>query len=356
MKINEKNLETDIVSLAEISLNFSNWLAFFKSKWRLFILSSLIGIILAIGYYFYEKPLYIAELSFALEENKSSGGGGGIGSALASSIGIDISGGGGGAFSSVNLSELMKSRLIIEKVLLSPIDLNGKKSTLLNYYIELNKFREKWSKNSSIRNIEFPSTLERAKFSFQHDSLLKYFYKDLANKSNLDIKQKDKKITILSIQVKNTNEQFAKFFCEKLAKETSNFYIETKSRKAKSNVIVLQRQVDSVRNQLNTAISGVANEVDNVYNLNPAFNKKVTPSKQRQIDVQTNTAIITNLVVQLELAKITLQNETPLIQIIDNPILPLEKEKLNLSTLIFIGFISTFILTILVLVIYRLYF
>ena len=123
------------------------------------------------------------------------------------------------------------------------------------------------------------------------------------------------------------NEIFSKIFCESLARETSDFYIETKSKKSKINVDVLQKQVDSVKNALNGAITGVASEIDNVYNLNPAYNLKGAPSKRKQIDVQANTAILTNLVVQLELAKITLRKETPLIQLVDRPILPLGKEK-----------------------------
>ena len=102
--------------------------------------------------------------------------------------------------------------------------------------------------------------------------------------------------------------------------------------------------MDSVRNALNTAINGVANEADNVYNLNPAFNVKGTPSKKKQIDVQANTSILTSLVVQLELAKITLRKETPLIQLIDHPILPLEKAKTSkLKFLVFGGFLAAFL-------------
>ena len=156
--------------------------------------------------------------------------------------------------------------------------------------------------------------------------------------------QKDKKITILSIEVTSENEVFSKIFCESIAKETSDFYIETKSKKSKINVNVLQRQTDSVRNELNSAINGVANETDNVYNLNPAFNIKGAPSKKKQIDVTANTAILTNLVVQLELAKITLRKETPLIQLIDRPILPLVKEKSgNLKSIILGGFLADLI-------------
>jgi uncharacterized protein involved in exopolysaccharide biosynthesis len=167
--------------------------------------------------------------------------------------------------------------------------------------------------------------------------------------------QKDKKVTILSIEVTSEDEQFSKLFCESIAKETSNYYIETKSKKARLNVNVLQKQVDSIRTELNGAITGVALETDNVYNLNPAFNIKGAQSKKKQIDVQANTSILTNLVVQLELAKITLRKETPLIQLIDKPILPLEKERFGkLKSLVLVGFLSG-LLTVLYLIFGQIY-
>ena len=93
------------------------------------------------------------------------------------------------------------------------------------------------------------------------------------------------------------------------------------------NVDVLQNQADSIRAELNSAITGVAAANDNVYNLNPAFNVKSSPSRRKHVDVQANTAILTQLVAQLELSKVSLRKETPLVQLIDHPILPLEKEK-----------------------------
>jgi len=59
--------------------------------------------------------------------------------------------------------------------------------------------------------------------------------------------------------------------------------------------------------------------------------------------VQANTAILTELVKQTELAKVTLRKETPLIQIIDKPILPLKKEKFGrLKGIIIGGFLAGF--------------
>jgi hypothetical protein len=356
-QIESLNIDNDEISLKELLFKIKEWNAFFKSKWKTILIVGIIGALIGLTIALFEKPTYKAVLTFAMEEDKGSGGGGLSGAlGLASSFGIDLGGaGGGGAFAASNLAELMKSRLLVEKVLLEPIVISGKTITLAEYYIQINELREGWEKNPSLKNIQFLPAADRSNFTLDQDSILQKIHKSLIDKEHLSIMQKDKKVTILSIEVTSENELFSKIFCESIAKETSDFYIETKSKKSKINVNVLQRQVDSVRNELNGAIAGVANETDNVYNLNPAFNIKGAPSKKKQIDVQANTAILTNLVVQLELAKITLRKETPLIQLIDRPILPLQKEKFGkLKSIILGGFLSGF-LYILYLIFGRLY-
>ena len=88
---------------------------------------------------------------------------------------------------------------------------------------------------------------------------------------------------------------------------------------------------------MNGAITGVAVANDNTFMLNPALNVNRAPSAKRQVDVQANTAILTELVKQTELAKVTLRKETPLIQVIDRPILPLPKERLGRTKGILLG-------------------
>jgi hypothetical protein len=231
---------------------------------------------------------------------------------------------------------------------------SGKEISLADYYIQINELKEEWVKEPALANINFPANADRTKFSLQQDSILEIISADL-KKYNLTIIQKDKKVTIISLTVKTENELFSKLFCEQLLKETSDFYIETKSKKSRLNVEILQKQADSIRAELNNAITGVAVESDNVYNLNPAFNVKSSPSKRKQVDVQANTAILTQLVAQLELSKVSLRKETPLVQLIDRPILPLEKDKVGrLTSLILGGFLAGF-LTVLYLVFGHLY-
>ena len=85
------------------------------------------------------------------------------------------------------------------------------------------------------------------------------------------------------------------------------------------------------------SISGVARANDNTYNLNPALNRERATSAKRQVDVQANTAILTQLVANLEMSKVALRKETPLIQVIDKPIFPLNMQKASKPLYMLIG-------------------
>jgi uncharacterized protein involved in exopolysaccharide biosynthesis len=332
----QQQIDNDEISLKELIQKIQEWIAYLKTQWKLIISIAALGAITGFVYASFQKPTYLATTTFVLEEDK---GGGGIGGAmgLASSFGLDLGGGGGGLFTSSNIIELMKSRLVVEKTLLNPVQIAGKEISLADYYIQINELKFK---------VSFPVNSDRTKFSLEQDSILYGIASSLIN-NNLNIAQKDKKISIISLTVKTQNELFSKLFCEELLKETSDFYIETKSKKSRLNVDILQHQADSIRAELNSAITGVATASDNVYNLNPAFNVKSAPSKRRQVDVQANTAILTQLVAQLELSKVSLRKETPLVQIIDHPILPLEKGKVGrLKSLILGGFLAGFIIVV----------
>jgi uncharacterized protein involved in exopolysaccharide biosynthesis len=342
MNEQQNQIYNDEISLKELIQKIQECIAYLKTQWKLIIGIAALGGIIGFAYASFQKPSYLATTTFVLEEDKGGGGGA---MSLASSFGFDLGGGGGGGlFTSSNIIELMKSRLVVEKTLLNPVQLAGKEISLADYYIQINKLNEGWAKKPSLANINFPVNADRSKFSLEQDSILFGISSGLTQ-SNLTIAQKDKKASIISLTVKTENELFSKLFCEELLKETSDFYIETKSKKSRLNVDILQRQVDSIRAELNGAISGVAAASDNVYNLNPAYNVKKTPGTRRQVDVQANTAILTQLVAQLELSKVSLRKETPLVQLIDRPILPLEKDKIGrLRSLILGGFLAGFLI------------
>jgi hypothetical protein len=332
--MNEQN-PNDEISLKELLEKGKEWYAYLLSQWKVIVLAGVIGAALGLTYSFIKKPVYTATLSFALEDEKSGGGlGGALG--LASSFGIDIVGGGGSVFTGSNLTELFKSRSMVEQTLLSPIMQDGKSISLAEMYIQNEGWREEWNDSPKYKSIQFLPNVDRKTYTRVQDSILGKIYGNLS-KTALSVGQKDKKIAIVIIDVASTNELFSKYFTEALVKEVSDFYIETKSKKNRENMLILERQTDSIRRELNGAITGVAVANDNTFGLNPALNVRRAPSARRQVDVQANTAILTELVKQSELAKVTFRKETPLIQIIDRPIFPLKKEKTGKFKGIIIG-------------------
>lgn len=322
--------EQEEISLKELFEKFKTWIQFLKSKILILVAFGIFGAAIGFLYAYYKKPKYTATLSFALEDEKSGNSGlvGAMG--LASSLGIDLGTSAGGAFSGANLMELMKSRFLVERALLCPIKVDNKVKTLATYYLEFNELNKEWSENLLLKDLKFPINSNRQNFTLQQDSVLGRIYESITGENGiLSVYQKDKKISIINIDVTTQSELFSKIFAENLAKEVSEFYVATKSKKARMNVEILQHQADSIRYELNEAITGVATANDNVYNLNSALNIRRTPSLKRQVDVQANTAILTQLVTNLEMAKVTLLKETPLIQVIDKPILPLKKQKVG---------------------------
>lgn len=347
-----KEIPNDEISLNELFEKAKKLSLYLLSQWKFILLAGIIGASLGLTYSFSKKPIYTATLSFVLEGEQS--GGGGLGS-LASSFGFDLGGsGGGGIFTGSNLTELFKSRAMVEQTLLSPVVVDGKTISLAEMYIQNNGWRDQWNDTPKFKAIQFLPDTKRTSFTRVHDSILGVMYQNLSN-GGLVVGQKDKKIAIITIDVSSPNELFAKYFTESLVKEVSDFYVTTKSKKARMNMDILERQTDSIRGSLNGAITGVAIANDNTFMLNPAMNVRRAPSARRQVDVQANTAILTELVKQTEMAKVTLRKETPLIQVIDQPILPLKKEKFSKSKgLVLGGFLAGF-LVVLSLVVRRLF-
>nr|WP_315198936.1 Wzz/FepE/Etk N-terminal domain-containing protein [uncultured Flavobacterium sp.] len=339
----EKQIPNDEISLKELLEKSKEWYAYLLSQWKIIVLAGIVGAVLGLTYSFIKKPIYTATLSFALEDEKSGGGGLGGALGLASSFGIDLGGGGGSIFTGSNLTELFKSRTMVEQTLLTPVTVNGKVISLAEMYIQNNEWRDTWNDNPKFKNIQFLPNTKRKYFTRVHDSILGIIYRNLS-KNSLSVAQKDKKIAIISMDVASTNELFSLYFCEALAKQVGQFYVSTKSKKARMNMEILERQTDSIRAELNDAITGVAVANDNTFMLNPALNVRRAPSARRQVDVQANTVILTELVKQSELAKVTLRKETPLIQVIDRPILPLPNERFGKAKGLILGsFLGVFL-------------
>lgn len=317
-KIQNDQLE-DEISLKDLILKIQEWWRYLLSKWLIILIAGLLGGALGLFYSIYKKPTYTATLTFVLEEE----GGGGLGNlgGLAAMAGFNIGGAGGqGLFKGENIFEIYKSRSMLTKTLLSKASHND--SLLIERYITFNQLRERWKKNPKLVNLSF--SIPQEDFTLQHDSIMGQIVQDVKEK-DLNVSKPDKKTSLIQVATTSINEAFSKDFTETLVQNVNDFYVETKTKKSLENLKVLQFQTDSVRRELNAAIGGVAIAMDANPNSNPARQILNVPSSKKQVDVQANQAILTELVKNLELARISLRQETPLIQVIDYPVFPLQK-------------------------------
>jgi len=317
-------IEPDEISIRELMSKFKSVIRYVKSKWLILVWFGVSGILFGIIYSIFETPDYKAVSTFVLEESGHSGG---LGLSqytnIASLAGIDISGGSEkGLFQGDNIMELYKSRLMIEKTLLTPVLINDKKQLLVDRYIKSNDGWSIWNKKN--KNVNFNKNYKM--FSRYQDSIIRDIVKYF-NKHILTVTKPDKKLSIINVEIKFKDEIFAQLFNQTLVQNVNDFYIQTQTRKTSQSVQVLQHQSDSVRNILNSSIGRVAASTDLNPNPNPTLHSLQVPYQKKQIDVQSNSAIYSELVKNLELEKLSLRQETPLIQLIDEPILPLEVDK-----------------------------
>jgi uncharacterized protein involved in exopolysaccharide biosynthesis len=332
------DIPNDEISLKELIQKAAEWFTYFKSKWKIIFIAGILGGFLGLGYAFTKKTVYTAKLSFVIEEKGGSSSGGLA--TLAAQFGLSGGGDGGSLFSGSNIIELLKSRFLIEKTLLSTVNINGKSDLLINRYIQFNKLDQAWTKKINLATLKFTDD-DRNKFTLQQDSVLGMISGGLINGS-VEVAQQDKKLSIINISVKSTDEVFAKVFSEKLIETVTDFYIETKTKKSRSNVLLLQNRADSVQRELNAALYGRAQFGDQ--NMGLIRQQAAVPKLKQEMKVQMLGTLYGELVKNLEFAKLTLMREEPLVQIIDQPIMPLPKARLGkLKAMVVGGFLFGFL-------------
>lgn len=337
----------DEISLKKLILKAQEWGGYLLSKWLIILIFGILGGTMGILFSTLKKTQYIAELTFVLEDSKSNSLGAYIG--LASQFGLDLGGNSGsGIFSGDNIIEFLKSRLMVEKTLLSSIVVNGKEQSLADFYLQINSGSSKQAKSL----ISFPSGTDRAKFTLQQDSLLQVIYSNIIN-LNLTVSKPDKKLSFIAVSCSSGNELFSKAFTERLVKEATLFYIQTKTQRSAANVQNLQQKADSIESLLNRKTYSVAAAQD--MNLNPARSiagVEVELASRNKVILQT---IYAEVIKNLEISKMAMIQETPIIQIVDAPMLPLKRKKLGWLKGIILGGILGGILIAFLLLCKRLY-
>ena len=343
--------QPDQFSVKQIVLMTGSLNRYLLAQWKILLLLLVVGGVCGYLYASFRKTLYIAECTFVLEEGGGSSGASGGYSVLASLAGVDL-GNSSGLFQGDNIIQLYKSRLMIEKTLLTPASFNGKNELLIDRFIEMNKLRKAWDSNPVTRHLSF--NIPKEKFTTIHDSIINVIVFNL-NQSYLYVDKPDKKLSIISVRINAPDPLFAKAFTEAIVSNVNSFYIQTKTKSSLQNLRLFQRQADSIRAVLASSVRGSASALDANPDPNPALQVLRVRSQNHQIDIQSNSAIYAEAVKNLEVARGSLQRETPLIQLIDQPVLPLPNDRISRLKSLISGAIIAGILGLIVLTTRRIY-
>jgi len=348
-KVKENKKETDEISLRELVFKSQEWYRYLLSKWMLIMTFVILGGALGLTYAWFKSPAYTATTTFVLEDEKGTGGLGNL-AGLASIAGVDLGSSGGGIFQGDNILGLYKSRSMLEQTLLTQVENNGKKQLLVDRYIDFTQLRRKWSDKPELVKLKFSAdnmqnNNQTLKPNRLRDSILGIIVADI-NRNYLTVVKPDKKLSTIEVDVNAKDEFFAKAFNDELVKNVSDFYIQTKTKKSIQNVLILQQKTDSVRAVMNGAIYSAAAIADATPNLNPTRQiQRTAPVQRSQFSTETNKLVLGELVKNLELSKIALRKETPLIQVIDHPIYPLRVDKFSRAKgIVFGGFSFGFLI------------
>jgi uncharacterized protein involved in exopolysaccharide biosynthesis len=305
--------------LSEAKAMVSYW--FGLRKMILIALFLVSGVVLL--YSFIQKQQYEATTSFILEE-KSATGGGGL-SGLASQFGFDLGGlgAGGSIFSGDNILDILRSRHIVEKVLLSKIDSSKGGQTLADLYIPQLR---KDIPTVDYTNVVYPKPLNRLQ-----DSVLYLIYDKIVSK-NLVVDRVNKKGSIIKVTVVSESELFSKIFSDRLVFETIKLYVDQKTSVSNRNIARLEARADSLLRVLNNKSYQSASL--QILDANTAFRSTAVPVELSQREKSISFALFSEVVKNLEASRMSLASQTPIINILDTAKYPLLNRKKSIWILL----------------------
>ncbi len=310
---------------------------FFFSRWVIICIIGFSGAGLGLLYGWLEKPNYQAILTFSTDDDKDATSG--I-MGIAAQFGINL-GGVGGVFSGDNILSLISSQKIMMEALFTPAKVNGQTENLLSLYYEASGMKKSFRKDTILQKVSFPISQDPAKYSRVQDSVLQLILKDISKKV-LVADRPDKRVLLYNVTVISPSETFSKEFTEELIKRVTEFYVESSTKRSYQTVEILQSRADSIKRAYDAALMGRAELSD--ANLNPAFQSPLVGIQKKQTDITVLATAYGELLKNLELSKFNLLRETPLIQVIDEPMLPLKVIKTGrLLGMIYGGLLAGFL-------------
>lgn len=303
-----------------------------KKYYWLFIIVFILGIAITIYKIINKEITYQAAITFILQDDDTGNPQANFADPLSSFL-LSRS-----TIQSINIDrviEIVYSQKLLSIVFFNKCIINGKEDYLINHY--LNKYYG--ITDSYYKSYRGLNGLDRSQFRV---------FNNISSILKRSIAIEQTKSGAFVIKLNTINEELSKISTEILYQNISNFYIDKTTEKAQRNYVFLRNRLDSVRNMLYSSEYQVANFEDRSRNL------LLVTARVPQIRQQRNTVFYETLYGEIlksfESSKVTLNNITPIFQILQRPYYPLIANSRSNLMIVIIGSIAIFFISFLLLV------
>jgi len=300
------------------------YFAYLIKKIKPIIAFAILGIAIGLTYTFLKKPTYEAKLVFLLNDSKSVGMGNL--SALAGQLGL-------GGQSSVSVSEdrvfyLAYSKRIIGGALLAR---NAQGETLGDRLIAIRKLKAAWGKDTILNRFESFTSKEIRNLSIVENKAMDQLIQLILLSKKYAVDSYKKKVAslvgsqnsgMMYVSFEFSDELFSKDFVQAIFNELSSFYEISAVKSLQNNYDLISSREDSLKQALQLVEDQMAATIDGNFQVNKFIGKVGENRLRRKLEILN--LFYAEVIKNKEVAKFNLEQERPVFQIVDEPLLPLE--------------------------------
>ncbi len=334
----------DEITLKELILKIKEFFFEVVKFWKLLILLAILFAAF-MGYRAYTSQVsYSAKLTYMV--NKNEGGGLGAIGGILGQFGFNSKAGS----NKDRIVSLSKSRKVIEKVMFKKVIIDNKNDYIANHFITHLDTIDKWYGDKFIGENKHPLNGFKFKNGFNYDNdtvktaIKTIYYKIVGGKKTKGCMSSgyNEDSGILHINTSLGQQELAAAITNTTFDKLSDYYVKKTVEAQKTTYDVVKFKTDSIEALLKIKESNLASVVDKTHF---AQTSKVRLKESRlKRDVMKLSTMYGESLKNLELADFSLKTNTPFVQVIDRPLLPLKGEKPSLIKSLIIGiFLGLFI-------------
>ena len=318
------NRPSDEISLYELVVSASKLISLIKRHFIGLALFSLLGIIGASYYVYSGEPQYNAKLTFILNDQNNpriSGAG-----SILSQFGLPVQ---SGSYNVDKLLKISESRQLITNALFTKSMINDKDDFLANHFIDIYDLNTTWKdKFESLGTYRFQHAVTDS-FQLEEKYALKSLYSLIvgtSGKSNgLLSTDYGKSDYIMSFTLSTLNEKLSIDFVKVLYDKVSSFYFAQTIEPKKAFLAEEESKMDSINDlliKIRREIATIDDQSLGVVRTSDLVRQKTLKGEEFGL----STALVKGLEA-LNAAKLSVQSSTELIQLLDEPLGPLNPTK-----------------------------